>query len=298
MSKKQLTSNKIIRTTIVFSLFLVSCQVVYAAIFFSESPTTFGVGGEIKMDVFIDSEGEMINGVEGRIVIPSNISVKDILYGSSLVTLWVDRPEVIDSAIIFSGVSPGGVMTRRGYLFTLVLVGNREGGVNFPGSRGVVYLHDGAGTLKTARLNFSPISISASLEKSAVLFTDRIPPETFSPIIATSTDVFNGKYFVVFGAQDKESGIAKYEVQETLKRKPDSTLWEETISPYELLDQTLSSYIFVRAIDARGNERMAKISPRNTQIPYGRTALYAILFIVFIALLLRLRDRHTQSVRK
>jgi len=93
---------------------------------------------------------------------------------------------------------------------------------------------------------------------------DTTPLEEFEPQIGQDPTVFGGKYFLSFAAQDKTSGVDRYEIAETpriLSRFIKNEKWKTAESPYLLEDQQLRSKISVKAVDKAGNERIAEILP-------------------------------------
>ena len=113
---------------------------------------------------------------------------------------------------------------------------------------------------------------------------DTEPPEEFRPEIGQDPEIFDGKYFLVFVTQDKASGIAGYFVHETTRKK-DATLidtkdWTEAESPYVLKDQKLRSYIYVKAVDKAGNERIAMVEPRYPIRWYEIWWVWVIIIII------------------
>ena len=93
---------------------------------------------------------------------------------------------------------------------------------------------------------------------------DTEPPESFVPEISRDELIANGKWFVVFVTQDKASGIDRYEIKESRQKiLTFFSRWRVAESPYVLQDQELRSYVFVKAVDKNGNQRIIKIAPRN-----------------------------------
>ena len=85
-------------------------------------------------------------------------------------------------------------------------------------------------------------------------------------------------------------GIARYENKEEkispiLKIRIKGTEWSEAQSPYILQDQKLQSWIFVKAIDKAGNERVAELAPQKSLKWYED---YLIWFIIIVAVLIGL----------
>jgi len=88
----------------------------------------------------------------------------------------------------------------------------------------------------------------------------------------------------VFVAQDKGSGIHHYELQENRKQKIENRKWEEAESPYVLKDQKLRSFIYVKAIDRVGNERIAMLPPRYPMRWYERPLVWGIIILLLVVL--------------
>ncbi len=110
---------------------------------------------------------------------------------------------------------------------------------------------------------------------------DNIPPEPFEIEIHQNPLIFEGKYFITFSTNDKQTGIDYYEIHEippiwTLK----TTKPERAGSPYLLKDQSLKSIIKVRAVDKAGNERVAEHIP-----PYKITWKDIIPWIILILII-------------
>ncbi len=84
---------------------------------------------------------------------------------------------------------------------------------------------------------------------------DRTPPEAFTPLLATSTDLFDGKPFLSFATVDKTSGITRYEVRSGWFGRS-----REARSPYAASRPLLGDSVRVRAYDAAGNSQDAYVS--------------------------------------
>ena len=98
---------------------------------------------------------------------------------------------------------------------------------------------------------------------------------------------------LIFTTQDKGSGIEYYAVQERSREVIDEKAWQRTVSPYVLADQNLKKYIYVKAVDKKGNERIALIRPTSTSW-YTNYSLWSILIsimLVGIWIFFRLRKK-------
>lgn len=237
-----------------------------------------GVGSQFKVDLMLDTEGQDINAVESKIIFPKNLlELKEIIDGNSIINLWIEKPKLYilnsESYVSFSGIIPGGfsgVLSPyyRGYksgnVFSLVFLTKKEDSGTVEINSAKVLLNDGNGTAaKTMISNFQfLISKQVPISQALVAQTkDTNPPELFTPEVSRDPNVFDGKWFLVFTAQDKGSGIDHYEAQETWSKEPDKNQWHVVESPFILKDQSRTSYIFVKAIDRAGNQRVVVVNP-------------------------------------
>ncbi|MFA6131444.1 MAG: hypothetical protein WC702_00020 [Patescibacteria group bacterium] len=273
---------------IFFLSFFLFTATARAAIFSIESPVTdLPLNQKITVKFYLDAQNETINAVEGKLNIPDTLQVVGISNGGSIINFWVEeQASVSDNSLAFSGIIPGGFYGKHGLLFSIDFLTTEEGSPKLSFSESTALLNDGAGTAAQTSTNDLTFNISSDitgvsgLEESVV---DTTPPETFVPVVGQDVSLFDNQWFLVFSTQDKESGIAYYEVQETKSSKPGET-WIRAESPYLLLDQKLNSHIFVKAVDNFGNERLIKTA--------GYPPLWyqnsVILVIISVGLLLAL----------
>ena len=246
-----------------------------------------GLNQQFQMDISLDTENEEINAVEGKVIFPGDLlELKEIRDGNSIINFWIERPKVEQAGIIgFSGIIPGGYQETKGFVFSVVFRAKASGSGAIEIRDAKVLLNDGRGTEASVKL--SPFQLSISQEVSPATATvetikDTDQPEEFKPEIAQSPEIFDGQYFLVFATQDKGSGIDHYEVLENRKQKIENRGWIGADSPYLLKDQELKSYIYVKAVDKAGNERIATLSPQNPLKWYEN---YFVLFIIIISMI-------------
>ena len=67
---------------------------------------------------------------------------------------------------------------------------------------------------------------------------------------------------MAFSTTDPQSGIDHYEILEG-----SDTVWHNATSPYRLTDQSLSSNIYIRAVDGAGNFRVVELPAENSPHP-------------------------------
>ncbi len=226
----------------------------------------------------LDTQGDNINAIEGTLVVDSklaeNVQVSD---SGSIITYWVVSPTVdsTKNVITFSGAIPGGYTGSNGILFTIIFQPYTGGTIDqaLRVAELKAYRNDGLASnvnISSGKFSLGDIAGQTTSVISEQLYIDgtrqdNIPPEVFSPQIARSEDVFDGRWFINFSTVDKQSGIDHYEVQETRSGSLDAGQWKIASSPYELTDQELHSFVYVIAVDRQGNERIIKVFPRSPQ---------------------------------
>lgn len=272
-------------------------QVNAARFFFVSSAETLGVNEEIEVILKIDTEGEIVNAVGGRILFPDTILEGiDITTGDSIIPIWVQRPELTDEgALSFSGIVPGGFagfidpltpsVYLPGELLRFTVRGKSEGSAALRIEGAQALLNDGVGTPAVVASVPVTVRVHGDGEKR-VAVEDTLPPEPFVVSIETDPAIFDGNYFLVFNAQDKQSGVRYYEVQEGDRQ------WRQAESPYELRDQLLTGRVLVKAVDGAGNARIVEVvSGESLRTPLHITLAAVILLLIFSVIIWFRRSR-------
>lgn len=272
-----------------FSVFVPSAQA--AELFFEPKTQEVGVGQEFQVNLMLDPKGEEINTVAAKLSFPEDIiEVVGLWDGSSIITLWVEKPSCKKGTCTFSGIIPGGFIgilgpyegARPGKVLEIILKAKNPGKGEFVIEDAQVLLHDGLGTPAELELSNFQFSISKEISISEIPILeieDNDQPEAFEPIVSRDQNIFKGKWFLVFATQDKGSGIDHYEVQENRRQKIESRNWIVAESPYLLKDQELKSYIYVKALDRAGNERIEVIEPRYPLKWYENYLVWIIILL-------------------
>lgn len=240
-------------------------KVEAARLFFATKSNEVGVGQELEVSLRLDTEGEIINAIEGEISLPEIISAEFIRDGNSIIALWAQRPEIkANQTIIFSGIIPGGRETSDEEIFSFIAKTNTQGIGKVALASARVLLHDGKGTETETRTE--ELALRADIATPLTDFiveADLEPPEEFKLYLADDPNIFSGDYFLVFASQDKGSGIAYYEIQETKEKlvAENRGEWQVAKSPYKIKDQKLKHFVYVRAVDHSGNVRVAVFAP-------------------------------------
>lgn len=267
--------------------FCLPATVSAAEVFFSAERDILPAQDNFLVEVFIDTETDQINAVEGTVIFPEELlALKEIREGNSALNFWLDRPELKGAGeIYFSGMTPGGFSGSDRFLFGIVFETKELGTGNLEFSDAVALINDGLGTqTEVEKKNFDfEVSATAVSSEDRILSLDTESPESFTPYIGQDPDLFLGKYFAVFSTVDKGTGMDYYEVREGF--------WEEfkqSESPYVLADQSLRKNIYVKAVDKSGNARVAKIKAPNGGLGL---ALWAVLVIIIAAVAFVLRKK-------
>lgn len=275
--------------------------VLAADLYIDTSRNGYGAGDIFIANLKIDVQGECVNAVKADISFSNDLlEAVDFIKSDSILIFWVEEP-VIDPArgtVSFAGGVPGGycgnisqgsdsdnligrvVFKAKGENFQKTE--SRMAEIKFLDSS-EVFLNDGLGT----KASLSGRGIGIKILDATGLITDEwleeksgdnIPPESFKVELEKDSLVFDGKYFIVFSAFDKQTGIGNYEVKEGKGQ------WKEAVSPYLLADQSLKSAIAVKAIDKVGNERLGEVNFSEFKYkPEARTVVdifYALIILI------------------
>lgn len=280
----------LIATFILFPLFAGA-----AVLYFEPDKGNYYQDETFLVGIRLDVEEDCINTVDVSLAFPNDIlEAVDFSKGGSILTIWLAEPEISQEQgiITFAGGIPGG--------FCGILPGD-PGKSNLLGkivfrAKGIskeqlsaelrfsdasrILLNDGFGTsaeLKNEKAVFSILSgipEAGRQEWQEELKKDRTSPEPFEIEIIQDPSVFDNQYFIIFQAQDKQTGIDYYEIKEG---KND---WQRGESPYLLENQELSSIIRVKAIDKAGNERIAEYLPEKK--PLSRLIIGLLIIIAIV----------------
>lgn len=262
----------------------------------SPSPE-IGVGQKFQIDLMLDAENQDINAAEGTISFPEEfLELKEIRDGDSVISFWIEKPVLSLEKIKFSGVIPGGfsgVLSpyykggRPEKILSLIFSGKAEGSGAIEIRDARVLLNDGQGTQASLAISNFQFLISKKLLDSIFHSLDSKkdtdPPELFTPEVTRDPNVFDGKWFLVFAAQDKSSGVDRYEIAEKrggLTQNYAELPWQTSESPYLLKDQKLKSYIYVKAVDKAGNARIVSLAPKIKW--YQKPIMYIFVISVII----------------
>jgi hypothetical protein len=257
-----------------------------AEIFLETRALTASVGQDLLVNVFLDTERETVNAIEGKVVFPQeHLALKEIRDGNSSINFWIERPDISEqSQVSFSGITPGGVSGRKEFLFAMVFRAIEGGEAVVELSEITALKNDGEGTpipIKAEPLIFSISQTPSSETEPVEGIQDTEPPEDFLPVVGQDPEIFDGRYFLVFSAQDKGVGIDHFEVREGY-----FSTYMVAESPYQLKHQSLNKNIFVKAVDKAGNWKVVELEAAH-RAKWNPYLFFAIILLVAAGLLLK-----------
>jgi len=268
-------------------LSLVAGPALAAEVSFDTKTQEVKANQSFEVGVFINTDNESINALEGQIVFPVDLlEPKEIRDGNSIVNFWIERPKIESDKIHFSGITPGGYLGKKGLIFSVIFQSIQEGSGSIEIQDIKALLNDGKGTKANTTISNLQLVISKQVPASqpaVVEKKDTDIPETFEPIVTSDPSIFDGKYFLVFATQDKGSGIDYYEIKESRQKfLKIFKKWVIAESPYVLKDRKLRSYVYIKAVDKAGNERIAVVEPRYPIKWYENYWIWIIIILAII----------------
>jgi hypothetical protein len=277
---------------ITIAVLLVIVHAAHAAVLTIAPPSSSN-----EIVISLNTQGDSINAIEGHFTFnPQEFTIENLNDGGSVIDLWVESPTSSNAlgTLDFSGIIPGGITTASGTVLTLTIIpvgASATKGFTLTSARAL--LNNGKGTPAALSIMNGPFILTPTLITSSTASTtvDTQPPDPFIPEIATNTNIFAGQYFIVFGTTDEQSGIDHYEVLEVPAGKSIGSVaaWQPATSPYLLKDQSLSSDIYVRAIDKAGNVRIVKIPAEHPSVlrtvPWLEVSVGGLVIIVLVLFL-------------
>jgi hypothetical protein len=233
------------------------------------------------------------------------MEVLDASDGNSVINLWIDHPHINEKRqIVFSGLIPGGFQGIGGRVVELTVQAKNPGAYTLavdPSSQ--VYVNNGDAT--PDNLISKPLQLSVEQGRDNILnsIPDTTPPESFMPSIVDVGTVGHLEWAVAFATQDKGVGVDFYQIAEShsqISVNDNATLkglsWEHADSPYVLSDQSLSSYVYIQAVDKNGNIRTIQIFPKYPLMWYERQEGYILMLLIVLVIAYALQ--HLTKIRR
>lgn len=277
-----------------FGFYFLDSTLAFAAeLKFKKTAETVNIGDTFDVSLVLNTEEEYINAVEISLKYSDNLELQNISDGNSIINLWLSKPKLENSQnfIFLSGLIPGGIRTSDGVVLNLTLksLSSGQGSVQIENAK--IFLNDpdtSEAKIKTANLNFEIQNNPSNASQSQKLILDFLPPDEFKIYLSKDRNIFNNSWFISFNAQDKGSGINRYEIREKFLGFWGD--WKIGESPYPLSDQLLLSIMEVRAVDNTDMKRTVVLIPNRLYVLAGITG---ILLLILILLGIRKYLRHT-----
>ncbi len=281
---------------IVFTFLLISAESVLASRFSLEinPENTAGTGTPFPIDVSLIATSS-VNAITFTISM-SGAEIVDFSDGNSVVPIWVERLHKIgDGQWSASGIIPGGFL-GDGKVLRLYLKGDSPGSVKIAAG-GEFYQNDGSGT-KEIEVPFvwTMMLVEGKINPPIDYSQDMESPETFVPVLGKVPGEQGEVWAVTFSTQDKGSGIDYYEVAESPSTSKEDAYtdvqWVRTESPYILKDQSLGSWVYVKAVDKKGLSTIQSLAPSGSWLKgSGQYILIALALIACLYVLFKLFSR-------
>jgi len=302
------------------TLFLVPVNADAASLYIDPPFTKLYKGDSVKLSIRLDTEestGECINAVDAVISYGQGIEPVDTSTGGSIFSIWVEEPTIDkeNRTITFAGGIPNGYCGRvtgdPRLTNTLAEIIFRSPGFSIGGGTSVdsatvsfteqtsAYLNDGLGTKADLRTLPTTIDLASSPGQTLQnpwkdeIRGDTTSPQEFSILLQKDDNAFGKKYYIVFNATDKETGIDQYQVMEeplsqfgTFQWGRADAPWITARSPYILEDQSLNSIIRVKAIDKSGNEYIDSLIPEDSLRGFSGLQMRTLIIVGFGIVLL------------
>lgn len=272
-----------------------------ASIYFDVDSKEVGTGSPFPVRIYLDST-KPINAVELTLDLPEGLKLENFSDGNSIINLWVEKPNQKGSRVTFAGLMPNGYQGEDAKLVELNFLAQRAGEITITiDSESLAHLNNASGTaekISSPKLNLRAV---AGIKNATTSPADTIPPEEFVPKLVNLGTTTAPMWAAAFATQDKGSGVAGYEIYESSKRLDAADPgkgemeWQKAESPYVLNDQKRHSYIYIKAVDRQGNERIETISPQPAWSlkTIGYIIIIAIVLIGLHAIVLRKRKNST-----
>ena len=260
-----------------------------ATLYFDPQDHDLGLNQPFSIGLMIDAETP-VNTFSVSMQLPNGLMPADSSDGNSIINLWIEKPhyDELSRTLSFSGIIPGGFIGKGGRLLLLKLEPKKAGQFTLDYDKNKTEIYQNTQQSERDTLTTVPTTLSIIAGKDNVnnVLPDTVQPNPFTPMLIHDPLIDHGKWLVAFDTEDKGVGLAGYEVSESPNKTSDYTslTWQTAESPYELLDQNVHSYIYIRAIDKNGNVRVESLAPHSPLPWYERLESYILISIVILIL--------------
>lgn len=240
-------------------------------------------GDTTILEVYLDTEGQVINSIDGSISLSDehngNFEIRDLNLVNSAFSMWPRKPSAEEGhKISFIGGVPGGISGNRVSLFKIIVKINESGNFSITPNKVTIYLNDGLATALDITKNVSIIKINEKKTEikdkwEEVISNDNNAPMPFNIELLQDVNIYDGKKFISFEAIDIESGISHYEVREG------NYPAVRTGNSYVLIDQINDTDLTVTAYDNAGNFQVSNLKQKD---PINWLGIFVVIIIVLL----------------
>ncbi len=251
----------------------------------------------------LEPSTEAINALAGELeIISGKAEFTEIQDGESIISAWVERPSIQNKKIVFAGIIPGGFSgqytpysqaPQPGLILKVGLASPSDGEVIIAFKNPQAFYREGV----SAPITLLPETLKITFHKGTVsnaagVTEDKIPPQNLTLDVMRLGEGADG-WFALFSADDFDSGLQGFEIQEQPGNVPDAAAWRRAESPQRLEDQKRKSYIFVKAIDRSGNEAAISLPPQENSFwtEWSNSVGLALLALALLLIIYRWRRR-------
>lgn len=297
--------NKFLLTFLITVTYFISLNVNAAKLIIDAPETAITNTKPVIVTVFVDPENTPLSALSGTLSFSSELfDIGDITTQSSIVSIWVTRPQVSDekyfdsrTRISFEGIMPGGFSGvrspyyddgRPGIVFTVTLLPKAKGFGNILIDGVELHAYDSDGTLlSTESLTKNIIvpeliSTPLKINKEATL----VKSDTLVTVLARDPLIASNNWYLTVNDDESVRPINHIEVVESSEYNPlyvRSYEWSTMTNPYVLLYQSRVRYIHAKVIYENNTYAFKTIPPVENSQTNSHISL--ILLIVTMALL-------------
>jgi len=247
----------------------------------------------------LNTQGDNINTLEVSCNFPTEkFDLKNILTGDSLLNFWIQKPEIKNDVLHLIGTIPAGYLGNNGQILTLVFQPKTTSTVldveilNNENNPSRVFLNDPLATEKIIQSkNYSLNLPTNTNSEPAANLIDVKNPEPFDIAISPSMSLPINNVFVIFNANDADSGIDHYEMAQAgatndFYNDPDLH-WQKVESPAVINIAQAKQFLAIKAIDKSNNITISVADLKSSPVELiGRNPFTVgiVLFIITLVL--------------
>lgn len=210
-------------TKIIFSFalfFAIYSNSFAASLYLDPVSSNIEVGDTFTATVYVNSQSESINNVEGLLSVSDSLEILNISTSGTILNLWVEQPYVSGKNISFNGgITNPGYTGSSGRILSISLMATKPGIANILFNSASVRLNDGLGT--DALNSKSGSSITISSPAPAVI---EVPKKPKDDVVESDNDNSTAETEAPESISDDAPVIINSELT------PDSEKWYQTNS--------------------------------------------------------------------